>query len=468
MMGMVLLFAMLETTAKSLSESYPVPLIVWFRYITHFILMVVLLGPRYGSRLIRTEQLKAQIIRALLLLGSTALYFSALSQLPLATAKSISFISPLLVTIFAFFFLKENVSRAIWIAVFVGLLGVLLVINPSKDFNWFFLIPLLSAISYSLYQIMTRHFSAREHPVTTLFYSGLVGSILMSAVVPFFWVTPILVDVPKFIFLGLAGAFGHYMLIKAMELEDASFLSPLGYTQLVWATFFGVGFTLAALMIDENGSLGRVYLAHAALAASLWGLLALMLPRGFAPPTRRWPSLSDHLAIYQTPRLFAPALGHGIYAALFLALVTYLPAALNAPWLAPVLPLAGLGGSLLAGILGRIFLPSQLVWGGFLAMALLFFTVSFMASAAPAVAILAMAVSGMVAGGGFAAVPWLNTSPEDRALSNGALAQLGNIGTFSGTPILAALGASQAVPMAVIGGLIGAVLTLWAYRAALR
>ncbi len=267
----------------------------------------------------------------------------------------------------------------------------------------------------------------------------------------------------------LEGA-GHLLLVVAIPTLMAGLASDRDRPLVmgIWATFFGVGFTLAALMIDENGSLGRVYLAHAALAASLWGLLALMLPRGFAPPTRRWPSLSDHLAIYQTPRLFAPALGHGIYAVLFLALVTYLPAALNAPWLAPVLPLAGLGGSLLAGILGRVFLPSQLVWGGFLAMALLFSAVPFMASAAPAVAILAMAVSGMVAGGGFAAVPWLNTSPEDRALSNGALAQLGNIGTFSGTPILAALGASQAVPMAVIGGLLGAVLTLWAYRAALR
>lgn len=267
MMGMVLLFAMLETMAKSLSQSYPVPLIVWFRYITHFILMVVLLGPRYGSRLIRTEQLKAQITRALLLLGSTALYFSALSQLPLATAKSISFISPLLVTIFAFFFLKENVSRAIWIAVFVGLLGVLLVINPSKDFNWFFLIPLLSAISYSLYQIMTRHFSAREHPVTTLFYSGLIGSILMSAVVPFFWVTPMLVDLPKFIFLGLAGAFGHYMLIKAMELEDASFLSPLGYTQLVWATFFG--YLAFDHLPDAKGFVGMGIIVGAGLYVAL-------------------------------------------------------------------------------------------------------------------------------------------------------------------------------------------------------
>ncbi len=239
MMGMVLLFAMLETTAKFLSQTYPVPLIVWFRYVTHFFLMLLLLGPRYGSRLIKTDNPKAQIIRALLLMGSTFLYFTALSGLPLATAKSVSFVSPLLVTIFALWFLKEHVSLGRWIAVVVGLLGVLLVISPSGKFDWYFGLPLMAAVCYSLYQIMTRRFSATEHPVTTLFYTGFVGSIVISLIVPIFWVAPQIRDLPLFLFLGFAGAFGHFMLIKAMELEDASFLSPLTYVQLIWVTLLG-------------------------------------------------------------------------------------------------------------------------------------------------------------------------------------------------------------------------------------
>ena len=239
MMGMVLLFAMLETTAKFLSQTYPVPLIVWFRYVTHFFLMLLLLGPRYGSRLIKTDNPKAQIIRALLLMGSTLLYFTALSGLPLATAKSISFVSPLLVTIFALWFLKEHVSLGRWIAVVVGLLGVLLVISPSGKFDWYFGLPLMAAVCYSLYQIMTRRFSATEHPVTTLFYTGFVGSIVISLIVPIFWVAPQIRDLPLFLVLGFAGAFGHFMLSKAMELEDASFLSPLTYVQLIWVTLLG-------------------------------------------------------------------------------------------------------------------------------------------------------------------------------------------------------------------------------------
>ena len=267
MMGMVLLFAMLETIAKLLSQTYPVPLIVWFRYVTHFCLMLLLLGPRYGSRLIRTNNPKAQIIRALLLMGSTLLYFTALSGLPLATAKSISFISPLLVTIFALWFLKEHVSLGRWIAVVVGLLGVLLVISPSGKFNWYFGLPLMAAVCYSLYQIMTRRFSATEHPVTTLFYTGFVGSIVISLIVPMFWMTPQIRDLPLFLFLGFAGAFGHFMLIKAMELEDASFLSPLTYVQLVWVTLLGY-FTFDHLPTNV-GFVGMAIIVGAGLYVAL-------------------------------------------------------------------------------------------------------------------------------------------------------------------------------------------------------
>ncbi len=267
MMGMVFLFAMLETTAKSLSQSYPVPLIVWFRYVTHFVLMLLLLGPRYGSRLIKTDNPKAQILRAMLLMGSTLLYFTALSVLPLATAKSIGFISPLMVTMFAFWILKEQVSRSRWVAVSFGFIGVLLVINPTKSFEWYFLLPVFAAVCYSMYQIMTRHFSNREHPVATLFYTGLVGSLLLSLVVPVFWVTPQFADLPKFLFLGFAGAVGHFMLIKAMELEDASFLSPLGYVQLVWVTLFGyVAFNHVP---STMGFVGMVVIVGAGLYVAL-------------------------------------------------------------------------------------------------------------------------------------------------------------------------------------------------------
>jgi predicted MFS family arabinose efflux permease len=262
---------------------------------------------------------------------------------------------------------------------------------------------------------------------------------------------------------------GHLLLVVAIPTLAAALAADRDRALVmgIWATFFGVGFTLAALLIGQAGA-GTVFAVHGGLAAGLALLLWRMLPRGVTTERRPLPRLRDHLTIYTTPRLFAPGLGHGIYAMMFLALVTYLPASLGALWLAPVLPVAGLTGSLLTGPLARRIEPGRLVWGGFLVVVALFALAWVAGPLTPWIAILAMAASGIVAGAGFAAVPWLNSDNADRALANGALAQLGNVGTFSGTPILAALGLGAAIPMALVIGLAGAGLTALAYRAALR
>jgi MFS family permease len=262
---------------------------------------------------------------------------------------------------------------------------------------------------------------------------------------------------------------GHLLLVVAIPTFMAAIASDRDRALVmgIWATFFGVGFSLYALVIGAVDA-GAVYALHGAFGGVLAVVLWVMLPRGVTPERRALPRLSDHLTIYTTPRLFAPGLGHGIYALLFLALVTYLPAALEAAWLFPVLPIVGLLGSLLTGPLARRIVPGRLVPGGFLAMVALFALTWAAGPFAPYVAIVAMAVSGIVAGAGFAAVPWLNGANADRALANGALAQLGNVGTFAGTPIVAALGVGAAIPMAILIGTLGAGATTLAYRAAMR
>ncbi len=265
----------------------------------------------------------------------------------------------------------------------------------------------------------------------------------------------------------LEGA-GHLVLVVAIPTLMAALSAPKDRAMVMglWATFFGVGFALAALLVGEGAA--PVYGVHAGLAALMGVVLWRMLPRGVVAARRPLPRLADHLTLYRTPRLFAPALGHGTYAFLFLALVTYLPTALEAMWLAAVLPLAGIAGSLATGPLARIVAPTHLVWGGFLAMAAVFAAALAQPPFAAPLSVLGLLVSGVVAGGGFAAVPWLNEADADRALANGALAQLGNIGTFSGTPVLAALGAGASLPMAIAVGVVGASITALAYRAAVQ
>jgi drug/metabolite transporter (DMT)-like permease len=268
MMVMVFCFSVLETTAKYLSRVYPVPMLVWCRYATHLVFTLLLIAPRMGARMVKTDQPGGQVLRAALLMGSTACYFGALSFLPMAEVKAISFISPLLVTLFAVWLLQERVSRSRWFAVVAGFLGVLFIIRPGTGLlQWPALLPICSAFCYSQYQIMTRKFSETEHPLTTLFYTALVGCVLMSMAVPFYWKAPALQHVPLLVLLGAAAGFGHFMLIKALELENASFLSPLGYVQLLWVILFG--FLVFGDLPDGWSLVGMVIIVASGLYVAL-------------------------------------------------------------------------------------------------------------------------------------------------------------------------------------------------------
>jgi drug/metabolite transporter (DMT)-like permease len=268
-LGMSLCFAVLETTAKWLSRAYPVPMVVWIRYAVHVALMLVIFAPARRGALFRTVQPTSQLSRATLLLGSTLCNFGAVSFLPLAEVKGISFVSPLLVTLFAVWLLGEHVTRARWAAILVGFGATLFIVRPgSAMLDPAVLLALGSALCYSLYQIMTRKISGGDDPVTTLFYTALVGSILMTFMLPYVWRPPQWQDVPLFLLLGGAGMTGHYLLIRALERERASALSPFGYTQLLW---IGVtGFLVFGDFPDGHALVGMAIIVATGLYVA-WG-----------------------------------------------------------------------------------------------------------------------------------------------------------------------------------------------------
>jgi drug/metabolite transporter (DMT)-like permease len=181
-----------------------------------------------------------QIGRALLLVGGTASMFFALRYLPLAETYAITFISPFLVSIFAIIMLRETVSVRHWAVIGTGFCGALIVIEPGGDFfNWAIIFPIMMAIFWALYQVITRLIGASEPPLTTLFFTMLVGSVCLSTAVPFFWVPPDMKSWGLMGFMGVIGLVGQYSLIKAYALADASVLAPFVYTQIIWASLIG-------------------------------------------------------------------------------------------------------------------------------------------------------------------------------------------------------------------------------------
>lgn len=234
-------FSVMDTTAKWLSQFYPVPAVVWSRYAAQVLVMLVVLGPRYGLRLVATQRPRLQIARGCVLVGSTMLFFTAISLMPIAEASAISFVSPFILIALSVAFLGERVRTSTWAAVAVSFVGVLFIIRPgSAVFSLVALLPLLTAFFFAVYQLLTRKLAGVDSTVATLFISALVGAVTMTLVVPFFW-APLLAWWHALLFLamGALAAAGHFMLIRAFEIAPASTLAPFVYAQLVAVLVLG-------------------------------------------------------------------------------------------------------------------------------------------------------------------------------------------------------------------------------------
>lgn len=249
-------FALLDTTCKWLSQTYPVPMIVWVRYLAQTLLMLLVLGPRMKLDLVRTRAPKMQIVRGLVLLCVSVLFLYALSLMPIAEATAISFMAPLLLTALSVVVLKEFVPRGAWAAVVAGFIGVLIIVRPGGAlFTPAVLIPIVSAFMYAIYQLLTRKMAGVDPTVTTLFYGCLVGTILLTAAAPLFWAAPqSVLHALMLLSTGVLGGLGHFMLIRAFENAPASVLAPFLYVQLVIVS--GIGYLVFDTFPDAISLIG--------------------------------------------------------------------------------------------------------------------------------------------------------------------------------------------------------------------
>ena len=241
MIAAVSTFAVMDTIAKWLSQSYPVPAVVWARYVSQVLVMIVLLGPRYRAGLVRTKRPGLQILRGFVLVSSTMLFFNAISRMPIAEASAITFISPLILMAMSVVLLKEKVKPSTWVAVAAGFAGVLVIIRPGSGiFSVAAALPVATAFFFAGYQLLTRKLAGIDSTVATLFISALVGALTMCFVVPFYWV-PLRSPWHGALLLamGFLATAGHFMLIRAFEKAPASTLAPFVYAQLAAVLVLG-------------------------------------------------------------------------------------------------------------------------------------------------------------------------------------------------------------------------------------
>jgi MFS transporter, DHA1 family, inner membrane transport protein len=298
--------------------------------------------------------------------------------------------------------------------------------------------------------------------VRTVLLAGLAAGALLSAV------QALLPPFPLLVVLRLVEGAAHLAIVVSaptlMAAVSSSHDRPV--VMGLWGTFFGVGFAIAAAvapgLLAAFGIPG-VYLAHAGALLVLALLLASRLPPAGVPQPDGRGFVERHLAIYRDPRAVAPGIGFFWHSLMFLGLITYLPRFLG-EWAGPVLPLVALVGTMAAGAMARVIPPRHVLIVGFvLTVAGVALLLAVPDGLRGVVAVPLFVVIGLAPGAAFAMVPELNHDPADQARANGALAQLGNLGTASSTPLFALTLGAGLVGAGVLAGAIAAigVVAVW-------
>jgi drug/metabolite transporter (DMT)-like permease len=229
-----------DVTAKYLSTTLPSIEIAWIRFLVFALVMVPAMLPGSPLYALRTERPGLQAMRGIALLSSSLFFISGLRFLPIAEASATTFVAPLFVTALSIFFLGESVGVRRWLATAVGLMGVVIILRPgSSAFHLAAFFPIVSALAWACTLIMTRMMSGREHVLTTMTYSSIVGVCILSVLVPFVWVAPSWHDVLFGILIGVASTAGQWIVVLAFRYADASVLAPFSYTQLLWVSILG-------------------------------------------------------------------------------------------------------------------------------------------------------------------------------------------------------------------------------------
>jgi drug/metabolite transporter (DMT)-like permease len=243
--GLVLLavacFATLDTATKLSTASVPILMGVWFRYAFQAVATTVVLLPRHGTALLRTQHPKYQLLRGALLLASSTLAFLSLRYMPLAEFTSVVLIAPLVITLLAATTLKEHVSPLRWALVAGGFAGTLVILRPGGEaFSWAVLLPIGLVLTNAWFQVLTSKLAQTENPLTMHFYTGWVGTLIASIAVPFAWTAlPGWQWWALLCLMGFMGTVGHFILILAYQRAPASTLTPYLYAQIAFAMLGG-------------------------------------------------------------------------------------------------------------------------------------------------------------------------------------------------------------------------------------
>ena len=234
-----LFFSVMELTAKELALRFNPFLIVFARYLSQLILLLIIFNKQFKTHL-KSNHKPLQILRGALLMITTCFMFTGLAYLQFAENISIYMIGPVITTILAILILKEKISLTQIFVVIIGLIGALIIASPNKSaFNYAVIFPFLAALCFAFFTISTKFLNTSDSNQTTLLFTAITGTILSLPFIIYFWKWPNLYDTLLMFCLGFLATAGHFLFIEALKVINASFAAPFVYLTVLLAAFWG-------------------------------------------------------------------------------------------------------------------------------------------------------------------------------------------------------------------------------------
>lgn len=270
MVATTIVFALQDGISRHLAGEYNALMVVMIRY-WFFAAFVVAISARKAGGVraaARTSQPLLQITRGLVLAAEICIAVYGFTLLGLVESHAVFACYPLLVAALSGPILGEKVGWRRWTAIGVGFAGVLIILQPGRAvFDPVAIIPLISAVMFALYALLTRFAARRDTTATSFFWTGTVGAVVMTGVGMWYWQP---MTGPDWVWMGtlcLSGALGHWLLIRCYEAAEASAVQPFAYCQLVFASAMGVA--IFGEVIRPNVALGTAVIVAAGLF-TLW------------------------------------------------------------------------------------------------------------------------------------------------------------------------------------------------------
>ena len=282
LIGMVIV-TIQDSTVKWLSPDYSLHQIMFVRSAIGLIIAITIIVMDGGLQLMKTRHLGLQLTRGGLLIIANMALFMAVAAMPIAEAIAIFFVGPLFITVLSIPILKEQVGPRRWLAVIIGLSGVIIMMEPTAGiFDWASLLPLIAALAYALMQMLTRKLGITDKASTMTFYNqstlvavSLIIGLLIGdgkfsnmghASLDFLfraWIIPAQSDLWIFLVLGLTSGFGSYLLSQAYRLGEATLIAPFEYVSLPMSVV--LGYLLWQDFPSYNGFAGMTLILGAGL-----------------------------------------------------------------------------------------------------------------------------------------------------------------------------------------------------------